>query len=279
MNGIELAIAWAKYLLELNKKNPGHIDYSEGANRMSAIGQWPLKFPITTDCSGFVTLVYWLAGLADPNGLGYDHEGYTGTLLSHDAHIPLFAKNAQGVNFVDVQPGDLVIYGPGTGWHVGLVVEVDGSNILTISNGEQGDPSYVWASLPACPSRGFPTDGRTPQTYLRPSHAINHEAKQIPKTAPATPQAPQTPPVAVSITADTTAHSAAVATATNAIGLPSVKLGANGQLVQEIQAHLHIKADGIFGPVTEQAVKAFQTAHRLPVDGIVGPQTWAALGI
>ncbi|GAB3938510.1 hypothetical protein GCM10029976_053100 [Kribbella albertanoniae] len=36
-------------------------------------------------------------------------------------------------------------------------------------------------------------------------------------------------------------------------------------------------ADGVFGPSTVDAAKAFQTAKGLGADGIVGPQTWAAL--
>ena len=93
-----------------------------------------------------MTLCYWLAGADDPNGLGYDHEGYTGTLLSHGLEIPL----------AQVQPGDVIVYGPGTGWHTALVVQA-GSDPLTISHGQQGDPSLVRVSQ----------DGRQPQRYLR----------------------------------------------------------------------------------------------------------------
>ncbi|MFI6495949.1 peptidoglycan-binding protein [Nonomuraea typhae] len=38
-----------------------------------------------------------------------------------------------------------------------------------------------------------------------------------------------------------------------------------------------ITADGIFGPRTDQVVRAFQDEHRLKVDGCVGKITWAAI--
>lgn len=158
-----LIVDWANW----GVANKAHFNYSEGADRMNEIGVWPLKFPINTDCSGSVTLWYWLAGASDPNGLKFDHEGYTGTLLSHDAHISEFVKNAQGVQIDNVEPGDLVVYGPGTGWHVAIIVQVNGHDILTVSHGEQGDPSYVWVNTPSANPHGYAVDGREPQTFLR----------------------------------------------------------------------------------------------------------------
>jgi len=88
--------------------------------------------PLSTDCSGFVTLCYWLAGAPDPNGLGYDGQGYTGTLLR--AMQPL-AQDWIG-------QGDLVVWGAYPGHHVALVLE-PGDDPLLCSHGQERGPVAV----------------------------------------------------------------------------------------------------------------------------------------
>ncbi len=49
-------------------------------------------------------------------------------------------------------------------------------------------------------------------------------------------------------------------------------------LQQLLRARNHpVAVDGVFGPDTESAVKAFQQSRGLAADGIVGPNTWPKL--
>ena len=65
--------------------------------------------------------------------------------------------------------------------------------------------------------------------------------------------------------------------------LPVLRRGSRGPAVVFLQQALSralgipIRVDGIFGPQTEKAVRAFQRRMYLTVDGIVGPRTWKAL--
>ena len=63
----------------------------------------------------------------------------------------------------------------------------------------------------------------------------------------------------------------------------TIRLGDTGSAVRTLQRALAmlgfdpLKADGVFGPVTAQAVATFQRAHALVTDGIVGPKTAASI--
>lgn len=61
--------------------------------------------------------------------------------------------------------------------------------------------------------------------------------------------------------------------------MTTLKRGSRGSEVKTLQGKLNLMADGIFGPLTEEAVKEFQKRKGLTADGVVGAQTWAALGV
>lgn len=61
------------------------------------------------------------------------------------------------------------------------------------------------------------------------------------------------------------------------MGMTFYKRGSTGAVVKQIQEALFLLADGIYGAMTEDAVKVFQRENGLTVDGIVGPATLAKL--
>jgi len=58
----------------------------------------------------------------------------------------------------------------------------------------------------------------------------------------------------------------------------TLQIGSRGDDVRSLQLALGVKPDGIYGPQTEAAVKAYQLQHGLAPDGIVGPNTWGSIG-
>ena len=103
-------VANALWGAQVATQRPKQIHYGEvrpirGADR---------ALPLTTDCSGFVTLCYQWAGAPDPNGGKYNGSGSTGMMLEACAHIA--SRTAQ--------LGDLVVFGDPPGTHVVLIVEL-----------------------------------------------------------------------------------------------------------------------------------------------------------
>jgi hypothetical protein len=86
------------------------------------------RLPLTTDCSGFVTLCYYLAGAPDPNGYRYSGYGWTGTLLRH----------LSAIGPTDVRKGDIVVWGAYPGRHCAIVLEADDDPLLCSHGMERG---------------------------------------------------------------------------------------------------------------------------------------------
>lgn len=94
---------------------------------------------ITLDCSESVTLLCHIAGLDDPNGLGYNGAGYTGTMLDHLEHYS--NPRAAGI-------GALCVFGPGTGEHV-CMVRHPGPDPVLFSHGDEAGPAFIRLSAEA----------------------------------------------------------------------------------------------------------------------------------
>lgn len=58
---------------------------------------------------------------------------------------------------------------------------------------------------------------------------------------------------------------------------PTIRKPNKGEAVGALQRLLHLCVDSHFGPLTEEALKEWQTDHGLTPDGICGPKTWAKL--
>jgi len=154
MRTASAAIVQTAFWIEARKSR---CTYSEGSQRMSAINR-PWVMPFVADCSAFVTVCYNWAGAPDPNHLHYDGYGYTGTLLSAGEHLALFRVNGRGVRVEEVEPGDVVVLGPGVGVHTALIVSKGEGDPICISMGKPGDPEIVRVSQMAYLGE---------QTYLR----------------------------------------------------------------------------------------------------------------
>lgn len=91
----------------------------------------PPNVPNTMDCSWHATWCYKSAGAPDPNGRGYDGQGWTGTLY----------PRGKAISVVQLQLGDLVFYGwkNGAPSHVATFI----GNGYVASHGQQSGPSKV----------------------------------------------------------------------------------------------------------------------------------------
>jgi peptidoglycan hydrolase-like protein with peptidoglycan-binding domain len=139
---------------------------------------------------------------------------------------------------------------------------------------------------------GLPVDGVVGTTTLQKLQTWRPKAVSATTTQPRKPTSSQaTKPTVVSTqttkpsTTNTTAKKTTVATAsTSKRSNPNyLSRGDEGESVRVLQERLRVagfyfgNATGIFGPITEEAVKRFQQAYNLDADGVVGPATLTKL--
>lgn len=112
-----------------------NIHYTQSAMRMQGVRQRikPPNYPIWEDCSSFATWCYWTSGASDPNGLGYNGEGYTGTLWNHGERV-----------YSDVKKGDLYLYGWYGGIPTHVAVGVGGGRV--VSHGGESGPLLLYGN-------------------------------------------------------------------------------------------------------------------------------------
>lgn len=120
------------------------VHYTMSGRRMQGVRMKlrPPKFPVWEDCSSSATWAYFAAGCPDPNGLGYNGFGYTGTLSRRGSAVPTD----------QAKPGDLVFYGGGWPFHH---VAVYAGHGRVLSHGSEGGPYLL------------PIDYRTDRAMIR----------------------------------------------------------------------------------------------------------------
>lgn len=86
--------------------------------------------PRYEDCSSFATWCYWHAGRPDPNGFGFNGQGYTGTLAAHGRRPSV------------LRAADLIFYGGGFPYgHVTIYI----GNGRCVSHGNEYGPQLLSA--------------------------------------------------------------------------------------------------------------------------------------
>jgi hypothetical protein len=110
------------------------------------------SLPIDADCSEAVDGVFFRADAPDPTGTNWGETGpvFTGTMLD----------NLQVITAAQARPGDLIVFGGGTGDHVVIILET-GEDPLLFSHGSEAGPLEIRLSAETQFHQGQPI------TYLR----------------------------------------------------------------------------------------------------------------
>jgi N-acetyl-anhydromuramyl-L-alanine amidase AmpD len=216
----------------------------------------------------------WHAGSVNGRSIGIEHEGFAFRASTwNDANMRASARltrwlcdkhgipidRAHIVGHVEVPHSGHDDPGPYFDWDLYLRL-VRGDVAPSDSSGSMDEP------LPL-PRAGRPVSGDAPAAP--PSLSQRGNGNPAPKEPEPTAQRR-------TVLRDPTSRGIAGALDAR----PLLERGSTGPAVRELQERLSagLDEDGLFGPKTEAAVRAFQQTHGCEVDGIVGTETWRALG-
>jgi hypothetical protein len=221
------------------------IGYHEGSGNRTVFGQW-YGLDGNPWCAMFFSYCTYTTGTPCP-----------ATTSKGFAYCPSGVNwfKSRGAWHSAPQVGDAVFYdwdGDGISDHIGIVeaVHADGS-VGTIEGNADNQVERRTRS------------GRTIIGYGRPAYGAAAKPAPTPKPASKPAPAPSHPRWPGRFLALTSPYT-------------------KGDDVRTVQTQLNahderLQTDGTFGPLTEGAVKHFQTRCKLEVDGVVGPVTWDAL--
>lgn len=239
-----------------------HVGYTETGNNHTMFGKW-FGMDGAAWCAMFVSYCMNKAGAGSLIKGAQTAKGA--------AQVSKFVAHAKKHHWLKIAPGnahagDIVIFDFPGGYetdHVGFIRAASkGKNIFTIEGntssgaGSQSNGGGVYKR-----TRSF----GVVHSIWRPPYAV--ETPEVPVESPVSPVEPV---IAV----------APVVVAPVVVKpFTALKKGLKGGDVKKLQTALKITADGDFGPITEKAVKAYQTKKGIVVTGIVDETTWKRLGL
>src|SRR5690348_15251970 len=121
--------------------------------------------------------------------------------------------------------------------------------------------------------RVLAAQGRREMARKKKASAAVSAAMAVTPTAPAFASALATTGSAPKVAESSPANRAIASVAPREL----LRMGSTGPDVARVQSAVAVTPDGIFGPETDAAVRAFQGRSGLKTDGVVGPATWRGL--
>lgn len=181
------------------------------------------------------------------------------------------------------KPGDAVIYdwnGDGGCDHVAMFHSVNKAGLWVAYGANQGK-SHLVTKLQT--GKGVILGWGTPFAYAEPvapvaiPPVVEAEPVHVETDMPLAPEHYEQPETAPVTPVESTKPVEAPVTAP--VAFVAIKKGSKGSAVKKLQTALKVTADGEFGPITEKAVKDYQTKKGIVVTGVVDETTWKRLGL